>query len=95
MSTLVATATFTSAVEPKAEPEDAHAEVEAALAGLRPAMEADAGGVELVSVSGGVVSVRMKGTCLVCPSVMLTLRRGIEPALRHRLPWVLEVRRVD
>lgn len=70
-------------------------EVEAALAFLRPAMEADAGGVELVSVSEGVVSVRMKGTCLVCPSVGLTLRRGIEPALRSRLPWVCEVRRVN
>ena len=72
-----------------------YTEVESALACLRPAMEADAGGVELVSVSEGVVSIRMKGTCLVCPSVGLTLRRGIEPALRSRLSWVREVRRVD
>lgn len=69
------------------------AEVEKVLRELRPAMEADAGGVDLVAIEGGCVVVRLKGTCLVCPSVKLTMKLGIERTLRERLSWVKEVRR--
>jgi Fe-S cluster biogenesis protein NfuA len=61
---------------------------------LRPAMNADGGDVELISIEGGVVSVRLKGTCLVCPSSSLTIKHGIESTLREHLPWVKEVVRV-
>lgn len=69
-------------------------QVEAVLDGLRPAMEADGGGVEVAEVSEGVVLVRLTGTCLDCPSASLTLHQGLEPALRRRLPWVRAVRRI-
>ena len=73
---------------------DAATEVEEALALLRPAMEADGGGVQLVSVDGGIVHVRLRGTCVYCPSNKLTLLHGIEPHLRELLPWVEHVYRV-
>lgn len=57
-------------------------------------MQADGGDVELVSIDGGSVMVRFRGTCLCCPSIELTLRRGIEKTLRERLPWVKDVIRV-
>jgi Fe-S cluster biogenesis protein NfuA len=69
--------------------------VEAVLRDIRPAMEADAGGVDLVSIDDGAVTVRLKGTCLDCPSSPLTLRHGIEMTLRSKLPWVTEVRRIS
>ena len=69
------------------------AQVETVLRDLRPAMEADAGGVELVGIDGGLVAIRLRGTCLVCPSVELTMKRGIEKTLRERLAWVTEVKR--
>ena len=37
--------------------------VEAALALIRPALQADGGDVELVGVNDGVVSVKLKGAC--------------------------------
>ncbi len=62
---------------------------------LRPAMEADGGGVVLARIEGGRVDVRLKGMCLDCPSAPMTLKHGIERTLKMHLPWVTEVRRVD
>jgi sulfatase modifying factor 1 len=68
-------------------------EVAEVLAELRPAMQADGGDVELVSVENGVICVSLHGTCHACPSSKLTLKNGIERTLRDRLPWVLGVLR--
>jgi len=70
-------------------------EVERALTIIRPAMRADGGDVELVAVHGGVVSIRLKGACLCCPSAGLTLKLGIERTIRGALPWVTAVVRVS
>jgi Fe-S cluster biogenesis protein NfuA len=69
-----------------------HDAAEQALVPIRPAMEADGGGVEVVAVDDdGTVRVKMKGTCLACPSQGLTLRHGIEAILKASLPWVKQV----
>ncbi len=70
------------------------AAVEELLDTIRPAMQADGGDVELVSIEGGTVSVRLKGMCLLCPSASLTLKDGIERTLRGHLCWVGKVVRV-
>jgi Fe-S cluster biogenesis protein NfuA len=62
---------------------------------LRPAMRADGGDVELVDFERGLVRVRLCGTCIACPSKNLTLKLGIERTLKSRLPWVVEVVRVE
>jgi Fe-S cluster biogenesis protein NfuA len=69
-------------------PQTRHEEVERVLDMLRPAMGADGGNVALAGVSGDYVELRLLGACTVCPSAELTLRRGIEPALKRALPWV-------
>lgn len=74
--------------------DDREAEVQRALEALRPAMQADGGDVELVSVDSGRVHVRLKGMCLYCPSAGMTLNLGIEQTLRARLDWVTAVTRV-
>ena len=53
---------------------------------LRPALQADGGDVELVALDGDVVRVRLSGACAGCPSAELTLRAGIETALRRIRP---------
>jgi Fe-S cluster biogenesis protein NfuA len=58
------------------------------LDSLRPAMEADGGGVELISVQDGVVKIKFKGACLVCPSINMTLKLGIEKALKEKFTWI-------
>lgn len=70
------------------------ADVEDCLNQIRPAMEADGGGVRLVSVQNGIVYVQLQGTCLDCPSASLTLSFGIQRTLQARFPWVKKVERV-
>jgi Fe-S cluster biogenesis protein NfuA len=65
--------------------------VEAALALIRPALQADGGDVELVDVEGGVVKVALKGACAGCPVATMTLKQGIERVLKEQVPEVKEV----
>lgn len=65
--------------------------VEAVLARIRPALQADGGDVELVDVSEGVVKLKLTGACSSCPMSTMTLRMGIERALRAELPEIKEV----
>ena len=65
--------------------------VEAALNQIRPALQADGGNVELVDVKDGIVSVRLTGACGSCPMSTMTLKMGIEKALKNQIPEVKEV----
>jgi Fe-S cluster biogenesis protein NfuA len=65
--------------------------VEAALALIRPALQADGGDVELLDVKDGVVSVRLIGACGGCPMSTVTLRNGIERILKHEVPGIKSV----
>jgi Fe-S cluster biogenesis protein NfuA len=59
---------------------------------LRPAVQMDGGDIELVDVSDlGVVSVRLLGACVGCPSSTMTLKLGVEQTLKSRIPQVREV----
>jgi Fe-S cluster biogenesis protein NfuA len=62
--------------------------VEAALNKVRPALQADGGDVELVEVNDGVVSVRLTGACGSCPMSTMTLKMGVERALRQEVPEI-------
>lgn len=66
--------------------------VEAALAKIRPSLNADGGDVELVEVTpDGVVKVRLTGACKGCPMSQMTLKMGIEKMLREEIPELKEV----
>ncbi|MGB9887361.1 MAG: NifU family protein [Moorellales bacterium] len=67
--------------------------VEAALAKIRPALQADGGDVELIGVNedNGVVTVRLTGACGGCPMATLTLKQGIERTLKKEVPEVSQV----
>jgi Fe-S cluster biogenesis protein NfuA len=65
--------------------------VEAILAQIRPALQADGGDVELVDVTDGVVKLRLTGACSGCPMATITLKMGIERALKQQIPEVKEV----
>ena len=65
--------------------------VEAALAQIRPALQADGGDVELLDVSEGVVKLRLTGACGGCLMAAMTLRLGIERVLKEQVPEVKEV----
>ncbi|MEW5723523.1 MAG: NifU family protein [Thermodesulfobacteriota bacterium] len=67
--------------------------VEAALNRIRPHLQADGGGVDLIDVDEkGVVKVKLTGACGGCPMSQMTLKMGIEKVLKAEVP---EVSRVD
>ncbi len=65
--------------------------VEEVIERVRPALQADGGDVELVSVDDGVVKVRLTGACGSCPMSTLTLKMGIERAIKEQIPEISEV----
>ena len=63
-------------------------EVEEVLETLRPMLMQDGGNVELVDIEDGVVKVRLVGSCSSCSSSKMTLKMGIEKALKKAIPMV-------
>ncbi|HKK83528.1 MAG TPA: NifU family protein [Atribacterota bacterium] len=69
--------------------------VEKALEKIRPSLQADGGDMELIDVSeDGIVKVRLTGACRGCPMSQMTLKMGIEKALKQAVPEVKEVQSV-
>jgi Fe-S cluster biogenesis protein NfuA len=68
--------------------------VDRALDQIRPAIRMDGGEVELVDVEEGVAKVRMMGACGGCPMSTMTLKMGIERAIRMQVPEVKAVEAV-
>ncbi len=66
------------------------AAIEAALAELRPRLEADGGDCQLVGVEGDVVRVRMTGACVGCQLASMTVM-GIRMRLIEKLGFPVKV----
>ena len=58
---------------------------------INPAIAAHGGVVDLIDVKGGVVYVRMGGGCQGCGMANVTLRQGIEVAIREKITGVKEI----
>ena len=70
-------------------------QVEKALEDIRPMLMADGGNVELVDVTeDGNVKLKLVGACSGCPSSQVTLKMGIEQALKEKVPGVQSVEEV-
>ena len=70
--------------------------VEEVLDKVRPGLQADGGDVELVEVGDeGTVKVRLTGACGGCPMATMTLKMGIERALKNAIPEVKQVEQVN
>ena len=65
---------------------DERTAAEAALDSVRPYIESHGGAVEVLGADAGVVRLRMSGACSGCTASSVTLREGIEEALRERFP---------
>jgi Fe-S cluster biogenesis protein NfuA len=69
--------------------------VEQVLEKVRPSLQADGGNVELVDVTDeGIVKVKLTGACRGCPMSQMTLKMGIEKALKQAIPEIKEVQSV-
>jgi Fe-S cluster biogenesis protein NfuA/nitrite reductase/ring-hydroxylating ferredoxin subunit len=59
---------------------------EEALDEVRGYIESHGGSLELLAVEDGIVHVRLGGSCVGCAASAMTLRRGVEQALREHMP---------
>jgi len=67
-------------------------DVKKALEAIRPKLQVDGGGIELVSVSeDGKVLVSLTGACGFCPMATLTMKWTVEKFLVDTVPGVKEV----
>lgn len=65
---------------------DEAAAADAALDDIRPYIHSHGGEVEVLDVTDGIVHLRMSGACSGCTASAVTLREGVEEALRDGLP---------
>ena len=69
--------------------------VEEALESLRPYLEAEGGSVRLVDITNEMVAeVELLGACETCPMSTMTLRAGIEQAVKRFAPQITRVEAV-
>ncbi len=61
---------------------------------VRPALQADGGGIELVDVleDEGIVLVNLTGACNGCPMSTMTIKGYVEQTIRTEIPEINEVR---
>ena len=73
--------------------EELEESIEAAMAEIRPYLQADDGDIELVSVDAESMSVAvtLTGACKGCPSAALTLKNGVETTIRKHVPKIKEI----
>jgi len=70
--------------------------IEQAIEQLRPFMHADGGDIELVELTDtGVVKVKLLGSCSDCSMSHMTLRAGLEEALKVAAPEVSKVEAIE
>jgi Fe-S cluster biogenesis protein NfuA len=58
---------------------------------VKPAVEMDGGAIQFKSYNDGVVNLMLQGSCIGCPSSMVTLKAGIEGMMKRMIPEVKEV----
>jgi Fe-S cluster biogenesis protein NfuA len=69
--------------------------VERVINRIRPAVQMDGGDIELVDVVDGLVKIRLVGSCQGCPSSTMTLKMGIERAIRAEVPEIVGLEAVE
>ena len=70
--------------------------VEDALQIIRPYLEADGGDVKLLEVDDkGVATLELLGACGSCPMSTMTLKAGVEEAIKRAVPEITSVEAVN
>jgi Fe-S cluster biogenesis protein NfuA len=71
-------------------------QIEMALDTIRPYLEADGGNVRVVGLSEDMVlQLELMGTCSSCPMSTMTLKAGVEEAIKRAIPEIVRVEAVN
>ena len=85
----------TIAYDPNADAE-LRRQIEEGLDTIRPYLMADGGSVRLLNITDDlVVELELMGACGTCPMSTMTLRAGIEQALKRAVPKITRVEAVN
>ncbi len=60
-------------------------QIKATLEEIRPMLQADGGDLEVVTIEGTDVTLRLKGACGGCPHATMTIKQGIQRILREQV----------
>ena len=70
--------------------------VEKALDTIRPYLEADGGNVKVLEIDNGKnVILELMGNCGSCPMSVMTLKAGVEEAVKREVPEINSVNAVN
>jgi Fe-S cluster biogenesis protein NfuA len=71
-------------------------QVDKALDDVRPHLAADGGNVEIIDVTDeGTVKVKWLGNCENCFMSMMTMKAGIEQAIKSKVPGIRHVEAIN
>ena len=70
--------------------------VENALDTIRPYLEADGGNVSIEEItSDNIVRIKLLGACGSCPMSIMTLKAGIEQAIKKAVPEITGIEAIN
>ena len=75
--------------------QDLIAKIEEAIQTLRPFLEADGGDIQLLRVENNVAKVKLLGACESCEMSAMTLKAGVEEAVKKAVPQITSVEAVE
>ncbi len=70
-------------------------QIKATLEKMRPFIRRDGGDLEYVDFKDGIVYIRMKGACVGCSLIDVTISEGVEIILQEEVEGVLGVKVVE
>ena len=66
-----------------------------ALDSIRPYLMADGGDVKLLDIFEGVARLELLGACGTCPMSAMTLKAGVEEAIKSAVPEITRIEAVN
>jgi Fe-S cluster biogenesis protein NfuA len=78
------------------EPNELLQRVEKSLDTMRPYLNDDGGNVEVVEITDDmIVRLKLIGACSTCPQSFMTMKAGIEEAVRRAVPEIKSVEAIN
>ena len=75
---------------------DLTAKIEGALSEIRPYLEADGGDITLTEITDDlIVRVELHGSCVGCSFIDMTLKGGVESAIKNVAPEVKAIEAIN
>lgn len=69
--------------------------IEAAIEQLRPFLKADGGDIKFLRIENNVAKVKLLGACQSCNMSAMTLKAGVEEAVKRAAPQITSIEAVE